>query len=108
MTRPSPGRGWQWPLGTAVTGGDTSDWDNVCLWKKGNQSFLVRDDDKLVRGQVEGDVVYELYDLALDPLEERNLIDEPSRLEIINTLRDELDVWHEAQDDKGRLRVAAG
>lgn len=91
-----------------VTAGNVTDWDNVSLWKKGNQSFLVRDDDKLVRGQVEGDVVYELYDLATDPLEERNTIDEPSRLETINALRDELDAWHDAQDEKGRRRVAAG
>lgn len=91
---------------TALARGGTTDWDNLARWKKGNQSFIVRDGDKLMRGRVGDDVVYELYDLATDPLEERNLIDEPARLEKINSLRDELDTWHDDQDERGRRRAA--
>jgi arylsulfatase len=90
---------------TDLVRGDASAWDNRTLWKKGDQSFLVRDGSKLVRGNVAGHVVYELYDLAVDPLEERNLIDEADQSAKIDALRQELDTWHQSQHDKGRARV---
>ena len=90
---------------TDLVRGDDSAWDNRTVWKKGNQSFLVRDRSKLVRGNVGGHVVYELYDLAVDPLEERNLIDDADQSATIDALRQELDTCHQDQDDKGRARV---
>ena len=90
---------------TKLVSGQVSDWDNRSVWKKGNQSFIVRESDKLVRGNVDGHVVYELYNLDADPLEQRNLIDEAARHQTIEALRAELDTWHEAQDEKGRLRA---
>ncbi|MEE3334989.1 MAG: sulfatase-like hydrolase/transferase [Candidatus Latescibacterota bacterium] len=90
---------------TKLVSGQVSDWDNRSVWKKGNQSFIVRESDKLVRGNVDGHVVYELYNLDADPLEQRNLIDEAARHQTIEALRTELDTWHEAQDEKGRLRA---
>lgn len=91
---------------TNLVRGDESAWDNRTGWKKGNQSFLVRDGSKLVRGNVGGHVVYELYDLAVDPLEERNLVDDADQSATIDALRQELDTWHQDQDDKSRASVA--
>ena len=92
---------------TDLVSGNESTWDNRTVWKKGNQSFLVRDASKLVRGNVGGHDVYELYDLGVDPLEERNLIDDVDQSSAISALRQELDAWHQDQDDKGRARVGA-
>jgi arylsulfatase A-like enzyme len=91
---------------TNLVAGSESGWDNRTVWKKGNQSFLIRDRSKLIRGIVGGHVVYELYDLATDPLEERNLIDDADRGTTIDALRQELDAWHQEQHDKGRARIA--
>ena len=90
---------------TGLTAGNESGWDNRVRWKKGSQSFLVRDNSKLMRGQVRGDAVYELYDLAADPLEARNLADEPSHRSTLAALRRELDGWHEDQDERSRQHL---
>ncbi len=44
----------------------------------------------------------ELYDLAADPWEVRNLAGDPSRGEILRGLRSKLEAWMEQTDDKGR------
>ena len=86
------------PLAASSTGA----WDNRALWKKGGQSFVVRDDHKLMRGRVGEKTVYEFYDLADDPWEATNRMGDPSLSDDIGQLRDELDAWHAAQDEKGR------
>ena len=91
---------------TGLVAGDATDWDNRARWKKGSQSFLVRDHMKLMRGQVRGRVVYELYDLAADPLEACNVADDSSRLSTIDAMRSELDGWLVEQDERGRRRTS--
>ncbi|HIG16780.1 MAG TPA: hypothetical protein EYQ31_05540 [Candidatus Handelsmanbacteria bacterium] len=88
----------------ALVAGEETAWDNRSLWKKGGQSFLVRDDDKLVRGEVGTETVYELYDLGRDPMEEHNVFAEPARQQRLVALRAELDAWHAEQLDKRRGR----
>ena len=75
-------------------------WDNRTLWKKGNQSFVVRDDSKLVREDSDAEAVYEFYDLEGDPWEEKNQVDEPRFAQDVAALRRELDAWHEEQDGR--------
>ncbi|MFL2542161.1 MAG: sulfatase [Candidatus Latescibacterota bacterium] len=73
-------------------------WDNRTLWKKGNQSFVVRDDAKLLREGSGTDATYEFYDLANDPWEETNQFDLPRYATDIDALKQELDSWHKDQD----------
>jgi arylsulfatase A-like enzyme len=41
----------------------------------------------------------ELYDLAFDPGEAENLVDDPAHADVLEELRDRLDAWMEATDD---------
>ena len=68
------------------------------MWKKGNQSFVVRDDAKLLREGNGTDATYEFYDLANDPWEETNQFDLPRYATDIDALKQELDSWHKDQD----------
>ena len=45
----------------------------------------------------------ELYDIAADPLESRNLIDDPALSDTLKGLREELDRWMVAQGDDQRV-----
>jgi arylsulfatase A-like enzyme len=80
--------------------GKSDEWDNRTLWKKGDQSFIVRDDSKLMREGGKADAIYEFYDLGGDPWEEKNQVDQPHCAEDIAALRLELDAWHEEQDGR--------
>jgi len=80
---------------------DDGDWDDCALWKKGNQSLIVRGDFKLMRSGAKEKVDYEFYDLSEDPWEEKNRIDDPSCREDIDRLKQELDLWHREQNEKG-------
>ena len=84
--------------------GETDGWDNRTLWKKGNQSFVVRDDSKLVREGGDAEAIYEFYDLAGDPWEEKNQLDQPRFAQDVVALRRELDAWHEEQDGRANRR----
>ena len=80
--------------------GQNETWDNRTLWKKDKQSFVVRDDGKLMREGSGAEAVYEFYDLQNDPWEEKNQLDQPRFAPNIATLKQELDTWHADQDDK--------
>jgi arylsulfatase len=88
--------------------GETDKWDNRTLWKKGNQSFVVRDDSKLVREGEGTEAVYEFYDIEGDPWEEKNQVDQPHCAENVAALRLELDAWHKEQDGRVELRRESG
>lgn len=89
---------------TPLWSGQTETWDNRTLWKKGKQSFVVRDDGKLLREGQGAEAVYEFYDLQNDPWEEKNQLDQPRFAPNIAALKQELDAWHQDQDDRSRQR----
>ena len=47
---------------------------------------------------------HELYDLAGDPWEEKNQLDQPRFAQDVVALRRELDAWHEEQDGRANRR----
>lgn len=81
-----------------VDGSADATWDNRVLFKARKDSMIVRDGLKLMRGEVEREVVYECYDLTERPLEAVNRIEDPSYAPAVARLRAELDPWHETQE----------
>lgn len=81
-----------------LAAGEFQGWDNRARYKKRNTSFIVRDGLKLIRGNLAGRTVYELYDLRSDPLEAVNLARQRDWAPRLEALRRELDPWHEGLD----------
>ena len=88
---------------TGLLADPDSAWDDRALWKKGNQSSIVRGDFKLMRSGAGEGAVSEFYDLADDPWEERNRIGDSQLAGDVRQLREELDGWHRMQDEKERV-----
>ena len=87
---------------TDVIAGDASAWENRTFFKQRDNSAVIRDHHKLMRDTVNGEPMYELYDLHDRPLDSRNLAADPAHVRRLAALRSELDAWHAAQDERGQ------
>ena len=91
---PGPGRS----LGPVLRGEATDDREVVVYDEYGAARMIRRGADKLIMRHPDGPD--ELYDLAADPGERTNLIDDPARVELITDLRRELAAWFAEHSDR--------
>jgi len=80
-----------------LSAGKRNDWVNRTFWKKGTCSALVRDGFKLMRDTIEGEIVYEFYDLSKRPIDAQNEIHAPQAAERVEQMKSELNTWHDGQ-----------
>lgn len=97
---------------SCLLSGHTHAWGNDTFFKCGANAFLVQDHLKVMRDQVGGDTVYEMFDLDERPLEHRDLCHAPEYSSIFESLKQELDAWFDAQaalgaDDPAPKSIAA-
>lgn len=105
---PLPAKGLQGRSLTVLVGGHTNEWKNRAFAERGDkmirtQQFkFVKSERKAVR---RGGSEYELYDLANDPLETRNLVNDPDHKAVLQKLTAQLEDW---QKEKPPVPVIEG
>lgn len=84
---------------TPLLRGEHAAWDNAAWFKSGDCSMLVLNRFKLMRGpSVEGETVYEFYDLDEHPREWTNRINSEAHQAAIRAMRPRLDEFHARQE----------
>ena len=73
--------------------------DSLVYAYKGLHRSAKQGDHKLIEYRVGGTQTAQLFDLSADPWETTDLIDEPAKIDVIETLRGEMTRWQTELDD---------